>query len=566
MAERHAEWSGEERRTRARQHIALVGFMGAGKTSVGKRLATECGYRFVDLDEVIANAAGQSVTEIFRDHGEVGFRARERAALRDVLASGDPCVIATGGGTFADPSMREWIQKAARTIYLRASTEVLMTRIGHGAERAQRPLLAGPDPRATISRLLTERASSYEQCEHTVSTDDTEVGDVVEQIVRVLHLEPGNPAMRRQDGRASARRTTVLPTVEVQTASAHYKVELRREAGAWIAAAVADAAKGAHVAVLSDTTVAPLHAERLVSDLRARGKSVSVHTFAPGESSKSLATCETLYEELLAAGLGRRDLIVALGGGVVGDVAGFVASTILRGVDYVQVPTTTLAAVDSSVGGKTGVNTRAGKNLVGTFCQPRAVLVAVQHLATQSKRAHAAGLVEAVKMAACLDADLFGEIMRRADALLAFEPQALLAVISRAVQLKAAVVARDEREAGERIVLNYGHTVGHAIEVGESYRLLHGEAVALGMIAECEWAEQEGLSADVAAPLLGALAALGVPSAWKQSRVDLVAMGLDKKRAGSSVRVPVIPHLGSFELRSVPIATLVEFVKRRTAA
>ncbi len=561
MASTAARWASAPMQNE-RSHIALVGFMGAGKSSVGTLLAARAGFAFVDLDEVIAEAAGQSIPDIFRDHGEVGFRARERAALREVLAAPRPAVIATGGGTFVDPSMRDAILRSARSVFLKTRRSVILERLERGDSRGKRPLLAGPDPAATVARLLNERTPAYELSEQVVITDGCGIEAVVDELMHCLRLESGEG--RRQDGSSSARPTGTCPLIYVHASAGPYPVELRDEAGPWIAAGIIEACPGKRIAVLSDDTVAPLHAERVVKDLEARGKRVSLHTFPPGEGSKTLETAGRLYDELLQAGIARPDALVAVGGGVVGDVTGFVASTILRGVRFLQVPTTTLAAVDASVGGKTGVNTPRGKNLVGTFHAPRAVFIARAHLATQEPRHHAAGLVEAVKMAATLDAVLFEDLITHADELLAFAPDRLLSVLSRAVQLKAAVVARDEHEAGDRAVLNYGHTIGHAIESGERYRLCHGEAVALGMLAESEWAIGLGAPPRIRDRLAEALAALHLPRDWAGVNVDLAALGLDKKRLGASVLLPVIPALGSFELRTVPIASLADFVKRRS--
>ena len=596
-----------------RRHIALVGFMGSGKTSVGKILAERLGAPFVDLDETISRKAGRTIAEIFREHGEVGFRAHERAALREVLESSTPLVLATGGGTFADASMRRWVRTVARTVYLKASPEVLFARIGAGSARAVRPLLAGPDPLATIRRLLTERTPAYEESDVTVTAERASAPEIVEEILDALKTARQRSTRRERTGASDVRpsddearasrsalavettltsrgaaRKPMVPLapegdddaiemphaaigadgstlLRVHSSQGAYPVELRPEAGPWLADAIAAVCPGERLALISDTTVAELHAAPLERALAEHGKRTSRHLFPPGENSKTLATVGALYDELLLAGLGRTDAIVALGGGVVGDVAGFVAATFLRGIPYVQVPTTTLAAVDSSVGGKTGVNTPRGKNLVGSFHAPRAVLLAGSHLATQTQRQHAAGLVEAVKMAAALDARAFAAFVEDAPALLAFDPTALLRTIARAIALKGEVVCRDEREGGDRAVLNYGHTVGHAVEVGEAYRLLHGEAVGLGMLAEASWAESAGLARDVFAPLATALAALGAPTEWRDAHIDLTAMGFDKKRQGASVRIPVVPELGRFELRSVPLVHLVEFCENRSA-
>lgn len=550
-----------------RLHIALVGFMAAGKSSVGKILAARAGLRFVDLDEMIAQTAGQSIPDIFRDHGEVGFRARERAVLRELLAAPTPTVIATGGGTFIDPAMRDAIQRAARSVFLKTRVELLIERLGDGETSGKRPLAAGPDPAVTIRRLYNERTPAYEQSELSVVTDGYGIEEVAEELVRVLrlgHRAEGPADARRDDAITSARPTGMRPLLQIESAAGAYPVELRAEAGAWLATAIIEVCPGQRIAVISDRTVASVHAEKIVNDLRQRGKAVSLHTFTAGEGAKTFATAVRLYDELLQAGITRRDAAVAVGGGVVGDVTGFVASTILRGIRHVQVPTTTLAAVDASVGGKTAINTPHGKNLVGTFYPPKAVLIAGAHLATQQPRHHAAGLIEALKMAATLDARLFEDMVTHAEPLLASAPDLVLGVISRAVQLKAAIVARDEHETGDRAVLNYGHTVGHAIEAGEHYQLCHGEAVALGMLAESEWAVGLGMSMKIRDRLGEAIAALGLPNDWTRARVDLAALGLDKKRLGAAVQLPVIVTLGSFELRTVPLVGLAEFIRRRT--
>ncbi|MEO0814508.1 MAG: 3-dehydroquinate synthase, partial [Myxococcota bacterium] len=271
-----------------------------------------------------------------------------------------------------------------------------------------------------------------------------------------------------------------------------------------------------------------------------------------------------LYDALLVQELDRNDAVVAIGGGVVGDLAGFVASTFLRGVDFIQVPTTTLACVDSSVGGKTGINTPRGKNLVGTFYPPRLVCIAGSHLKTLGPREHAAGIAEAIKIASCVDIQLFKQIVADMEGIVGFDMEKLLPVLRRSVALKAFVVSQDEKERGLRAVLNYGHTIGHAIERGQNYTILHGEAVALGMVAEAEWADSEGISSGIAKAMEGVLASAGLPVNWKNVRVDMTALRLDKKRVGTSVQMPVVTALGQFEFKSVPISAVAEFVARRS--
>ncbi|MEC8051164.1 MAG: 3-dehydroquinate synthase family protein, partial [Myxococcota bacterium] len=237
-----------------------------------------------------------------------------------------------------------------------------------------------------------------------------------------------------------------------------------------------------------------------------------------------------------------------------------------RGCQFVQVPTTTLAVMDSSVGGKTAVNTPRGKNLVGTFYQPQGVFVALSHLATQTSVEHAAGLIEGVKMALTLDADVYHFMTKSSKALIEFSESELTRAIAESVRLKAQIVKADEFESGVRAVLNFGHTVGHAIEAGESFKLLHGQAVALGMIAEAQWAEMEGYSRDISSSLRDVVEDLGLRSDWRRSKISTEAITLDKKRKGGGIQLPIVSTIGSFDLRTITVSALVEFVKRRSGA
>jgi 3-dehydroquinate synthase len=556
-----------------RQHLALVGFMGSGKSAVGRALAHRLKLSFVDLDEVIVEQAGMSIPEIFKQSGEVAFRARERQALRSVLQREEPTIIATGGGTFIDDTMRTALGEQAVTLYLETDVATLMARLAVEGEVTARPMLTGPEPAKTVERLLEKRGPVYQGADQRITTTARTIDDVVSEIIRALKLEPAQRGMRSErvevtvsSGPKPVRESGGGVTVRVQASRGDYDVMIRGQAGPWIAEGIAERSRGSKLAVITDTTVGRLHAHDLVRDLKAVGKDVQLIQVDPGEGSKSLGTASRLYDHLLTQKLTRSDSVVALGGGVVGDLAGFVASTFLRGVGFFQVPTTTLSCVDSSVGGKTAVNTPRGKNLIGTFYPAEGVFIAVSHIATQSQNEHAAGLVESLKMAATLDADEFERLCAESEALLSFDVAAVTRAIAASVSLKARVVSEDERETGIRAVLNYGHTVGHAIEAGENFQMLHGEAVALGMVAESQWAEMEGQSAQVSAKIRAGIEALGLRTDWRRKKIDVEALGVDKKRVGSGVRLPIVTALGAYDLRTVPVSALVEFVKRRSVS
>lgn len=248
-------------------------------------------------------------------------------------------------------------------------------------------------------------------------------------------------------------------------------------------------------AIITNTTVAPLYLAPVKISLEAEGYGVTVILLPDGEEFKTSATLDLIYDELISAGLDRGAFIVALGGGVVGDMAGFAAATFLRGIPFVQVPTTLLAQVDSSVGGKTGINHRLGKNLIGAFYQPRAVLIDLDTLDTLSEREYLCGLAEVLKYGVALDRDLFEFISAQVSALKMRDKIALLHIVARSCSIKASVVERDEREGGLRAVLNYGHTIGHAVETLAGYGAIkHGEAVAIGMVQIAKLSQQRGFA------------------------------------------------------------------------
>jgi len=297
-------------------------------------------------------------------------------------------------------------------------------------------------------------------------------------------------------------------------------------------------------AVISDETVAGLHAAQLVSSMQAAGFETVLLTVPSGEKSKSLGAAEDLLERMAAAGLDRGSFVVALGGGVVGDLAGFVAAVYQRGIPFVQLPTTIVAQVDSSVGGKTGVNLRSGKNLVGAFHQPLLVLADTDTLATLPDREFREGFAEMIKHAAIRDAAMLELIDPSVDR------SSLAPLIARNIAIKAAIVAEDEKEeSGVRALLNFGHTIGHAVENVAGYgELLHGEAISIGLAAALVISEKKcGLSTDDANRVRAKLAAFGLPLNMPPSlETDalLAAAAKDKKFSGGKIRFVVVPDLG----------------------
>ena len=307
---------------------------------------------------------------------------------------------------------------------------------------------------------------------------------------------------------------------------------------------------GHRCAVVTDTNVGREFAQRALASLAASGFEPVLVTVPAGEESKRVARVEQCYDRLATHRLERKSFIVALGGGVVGDLAGFVAATYLRGIPFVQVPTTLLAQVDSSVGGKTGVNLKAGKNLVGAFYQPRLVLCDLDALKTLPTREYVSGLAEVIKYGIIYDAVLFTQLERNLPKLLARDAATLGLVVARCCEIKAEVVGQDETESGLRAILNFGHTIGHAIENSSGYgKFLHGEAISIGQVAAAKLSQKVlGLPSGDATRIQSLFAKAGLPVAIKldpaRRKKLFAAMRLDKKVSGGDVKFVLAARLG----------------------
>jgi shikimate kinase/3-dehydroquinate synthase len=504
-------------------NLILTGMMGTGKTTVGRELARRRGVPFEDLDALIAGDSGDSVAELFAREGEAAFRARERAATL-ALAPTPARVIATGGWTLADPASRAHLATLGPVVCLTAETSTLADRLAAAGET--RPLLATPDL-AAIAALLAQRRPVYDSLPLQVDTTRLTVAEAAAAVERVIAL-------------AGALALTALP---VQTPEGGYRVVIGSGVLAAVGALLAGQGRTGRTLLVTDSLVAPLYADRVMAALRDADLTTTLVVMGIGEAAKSLATVAALYDACLASGLDRDGTIVALGGGVVTDTAGYAAATWLRGVHLVTVPTTLLGMVDAAIGGKSGVNLAAGKNLVGAFKQPDLVLADPTVLATLPPPVLRAGLAEVVKAALVADPALFAQL-EVGGVPGASDAPAWCGLVARAAAVKVALVASDPYEQSRRVVLNLGHTFGHALERATDYRLSHGEAVAIGLVAACTLAERLGLAESGLAPRVAALlTALGLPTcfAGPTSAAVLAAMVVDKKRAAGRLRF-VVPR------------------------
>jgi len=515
-----------------RASLLLNGFMGAGKSTVGRLVAARVGVPFVDLDEAIEAAAGMTVAAIFAAEEEAGFRRREAEALATAI-SGPPKVVALGGGALLDRARRREALARAVVVTLGAKVETLTAR----TRGAGRPLLdtaphASRDAR--VRELLEARGEAYAEAHARVETDGRSPEEVAEAVLA-----------------AWAR-----PAVAVPLGARSYAVRFAAGEPEVAAGAVA-ALRGSGVFLVTDENVHRLWGAGFAAALAAAGCAPRVTVvLPPGEEHKRLATVERALSAMVEAGADRDAVVVGHGGGVITDMAGLAASLLLRGVRWAAVPTTLLAMVDASVGGKTGVDLGPAKNAVGSFHQPSAVVVDTAHVTTETDRAYRSGLAEVVKSAALGDADLFARMEAEAEAVGARESRLVSELARRSVAVKAAIVARDERESGERALLNLGHTVGHALEAEGGYtRLTHGEAVSLGMVAALRLGTALGVTpAETATRVEALLGRLGLPVDLEAQPLAaaLPLIELDKKRRSGAIRFVLLRALGEAVVHPLP--------------
>lgn len=465
-------------------NLLLVGFTGAGKSSVGREVARRLAMPFVDLDEAIVQRAGASIPEIFRSEGEAGFRRREAETLEQVLESGRQ-VVALGGGAWPRPEIRALLGPSDLVVWLDIPFEEAWQRV---SAEPGRPLVEALG-REGLLRLYRDRQPAYALADARIAVDGRSPARVCDDVVGWWLRRP---------------QAVVRPDLHRAGYAVYLRPRLLEEAGAL----VREAGAGGPILAVSQRSL-EVHAPALERSLSAAGLDPRWHWMPDGEEAKTPAVVGAIWQAALEAALDRHGTVLAFGGGVVSDTAGFAAATFLRGVRWVAVPTTLLAQVDAALGGKVGVNLPEGKNLVGAFHHPRLVLADPQVLETLPRRELAAGMAEVVKGLLLAGAGPLEELAGVPEGGVAdWEP-----FIAIAIRLKAATVSRDPKEAHLRAILNLGHTVGHALEAISGYRrYLHGEAVAVGLVTAMLLSERlVGLDPEWTRRTVELLRRLGLP-------------------------------------------------------
>jgi 3-dehydroquinate synthetase/shikimate kinase len=538
--------------------IYLVGFSGTGKSTVAQLVAAQLGWHVYDLDRVIAERAGMTIPVIFQREGEVGFRQRESEALQEVSVAGG-FVVATGGGTAMRPENRRVMTSRGWIVALEGRPETLNERIRVQLSKAEpeaiRPMLDAVYPLEQVRALKHSRQSVYALADWTVHTDRLTPGQVAAEVIRARDLlDQTSEPLASADVPANPIRHSLSPEtpppIVVAAGPWPYQAVVGWDHLPALGAQVSRVLPHAHkVAVLTDAATWQRLAERLRSSLEAAGFQLYVREVDADEPAKTWEQASGLYDWLLEQRVRREDVVLVAGGGAVDDLGSFVASTYMRGVALVKVPTSLEGMVDTAIGGKSALNHKQARNLVGTFYHPRLVWIDASLLREEPVRQRRAAFAEVVKYGmlehslmpgGAMPTSLLEQLEAQVPDLVGLDRAVLLPVITRCAALKAQIVAADERDVGHlRILLNYGHTVGYALESTTRYSLLHGEAVAIGMVVEARLSRIVGLSGpDLEVRQHDLLARFGLPTKLPPVDVSMLIAHIqrDKKVFGDVPR------------------------------
>lgn len=503
--------------------IFFTGFMATGKTRLAELTAAALGYRYLDTDSLVVRKTEREISQIFAEDGEAYFRQLELQVLTEISHE-DKVVVSLGGGTLTQDAAASIVLQSGFLIGLWADPETILERVNRHDDR---PLLSGlsnEEKLAKIKSMLKEREHIYAKARFQFkSSNDIPHHTLVHSIISRLELECIEP-------------------VRVELGARSYNIYIDEDLSEQLEAALEQSGAPKQCIIITDTNLREAQRDFLRVMYRQLGK-CRIFYFRPGEEEKNLGSINRLLTFLIKYKFDRKTTLVAFGGGVVGDMVGFAAAIFLRGVPFIQVPTTMLAMVDSSVGGKTGVNHRFGKNLVGAFHQPRSVIISISVLKTLSETEYLSGLAEVIKYACIWDASFFDYLLEHRDAILARDPNHLKSIVHRCCNIKAEVVGKDEKETDLRAILNYGHTFGHALESLSHYQgLPHGHGVALGMLVAGRLSTLLGMwSSEQEQRQLDLISAYHLPTKYKVDREyawDI--MGNDKK-VDDGNRVFILP-------------------------
>jgi shikimate kinase/3-dehydroquinate synthase len=529
------------------KNIILVGMAGVGKSTLGKLLARLTGYRFVDSDFEIEKEEASTISVIFKEKGEPYFRALEKKTIQRLTQIEKPSVIATGGGTLLNQENRENLKKSGILVCLTASAEEILKRI---RKEEKRPLLKGGNLLMSIRTLQNEREAIYKGVDLIVETDHKTPLKIAREILNRIKSEPSR---QRAALEVSLKEGRSYPII----LGNGNLIQL----GEYLAPRFQN-----KIAVVTNPRIWRLHGALMKRTLVAAGFKPLVLQIPDGEQYKNMKWVNYIIGELLKNRYERSSPVLAFGGGVIGDLAGFVSGIYLRGTPFIQVPTTMIAQVDSSIGGKTGVNDPMGKNMIGVFHQPEFVWIDIALLKTLSKRDYLSGLGEVVKYGMIADSRFFEYLETKRIEILSQSAEELFHAIFRSCQIKGEVVSQDEKESGIRKILNYGHTMGHAVESATAYkRYRHGEAIGIGMHFAARLSVRiEECTSDLMQRQKSLLESYSLPvNLPKVNAKDLIKiMELDKKVKEGKIYFILPSEVGKVVIKPVDKHLILEVTKK----
>ena len=531
-------------------NIFLVGFSGTGKSEIGPIVSNILSYKFIDLDTEIVKYFNKSIDKIFSEDSEEVFRMKESELLK-YYGSSSQFVIATGGGVITSNDNYELMKSRGFIVCLEATPQTIFNRLtSENSKDEIRPMLKDNLSIDSIMNIKNKRQQYYAKSDWTIHTDNLTPYQSAEEVSKIYNTFVNLDASKfiQKDMKANLAGMVTYSNGACPIYSGW-------DIYADIPKIFSQLDIQGNLFLISDRNVYSLYGEEVEKFIASTGKKVFSYELEPGEQNKTFDSISNVYSWLAESKAQRRDTIVALGGGVVGDMAGFVAATYNRGLGFIQIPTSLAAMVDASVGGKTAVDLPEGKNLVGAFYQPKVVIADVSTLKSLPHRETMEGWAEAIKHGLILDKQLFEVFENRYQELLDLEPNLTTDVVKRSIQIKAEVVSQDEKETrGIRTLLNYGHTIGHGLEAATGYhQLLHGEAVSIGMMGAAMIGNRMGITnSSILERQLSILKKFDLPISFNNINIESIksAMSLDKKAVGSSINWVLLSEIGHAEVNS----------------
>ena len=531
-------------------NIFLVGFSGTGKSEIGPIVSNILSYKFIDLDTEIVKYFNKSIDKIFSEDSEEVFRMKESELLK-YYGSSSQFVIATGGGVITSNDNYELMKSRGFIVCLEATPQTIFNRLtSENSKDEIRPMLKDNLSIDSIMNIKNKRQQYYAKSDWTIHTDNLTPYQSAEEVSKIYNTFVNLDASKfiQKDMKADL---AGMVTYSNGVCPIYSGWDIYAD----IPKIFSQLNIQGNLFLISDRNVYSLYGEEVEKFIASTGKKVFSHELEPGEHNKTFDSISNVYSWLAESKAQRRDTIVALGGGVVGDMAGFVAATYNRGLGFIQIPTSLAAMVDASVGGKTAVDLPEGKNLVGAFYQPKVVIADVSTLKSLPHRETMEGWAEAIKHGLILDKQLFEVFENRYQELLDLEPNLTTDVVKRSIQIKAEVVSQDEKETrGIRTLLNYGHTIGHGLEAATGYhQLLHGEAVSIGMMGAAMIGNRMGITdSSILERQISILKKFDLPISFNNINIESIksAMSLDKKAVGSSINWVLLSEIGHAEVNS----------------